>query len=406
MDIFNKQKVLSLEREIQQLSSELHKYDGIRDISAEVDNLTKEKEKLIHHNDNLDKAIAIKEFKIDNIKVELKSYSDELFLYEIGMYEPIYNLNTSQEYKDKLAQCRQEQKLIILQNKAVTEPHNIYINDSVIKGRRLLKSITNTTLIAFNLQCDALINMVNGLNISKIQDKIYKLAENINKNSKVVNICIDDYYLELKIAELYITYELALKVEAEKEELKRQREILREQNLLTAELEENKKKLIKELKHYTNQLEKDVGNESIIEKIEELNGKISQNDYRVANQRAGFVYVIANDSIPNCYKIGITRRLNYEDRIAELSNASVPYKFKVHCIIFSDDCFALESALHREFTDRRVNLINTKKEFFYVPLDEIENIIKTKYEPSAVFHHDVICEDFILSEQKRLDKTK
>jgi len=105
--------------------------------------------------------------------------------------------------------------------------------------------------------------------------------------------------------------------------------------------------------------------------------------------------------MPGMVKIGLTKRLQPTQRIDELSNASVPYKFKVHCIIFTEDCFALESALHREFDSDRVNMVNKKKEFFYISLDQIEEVIKTKYDPDAVFYKDVVCEDFILSEEKR-----
>jgi len=290
---------------------------------------------------------------------------------------------------------------MIARNDAIIIPEQLYINDNSRKGNSLTKGFVNTVLVAFNMQCSNLIEKVGSLNITSTQNKIYKLAENINKFSSAVGITINEVYLDLKIAELFITYEYALILEAEKEDLRVKREIIREQNLLSDELINSKNKLDKELKHFTNQLAKDANNPQLLSKIEDIKDKINRCDYRLSNQKAGFVYIISNDAMPNSYKIGVTRRLNWEDRITDLNNASVPYKFKVHCIIFSDDCFALESALHREFDKHRVNLANKKKEFFFVPLDKIEEVVKQKYEPSAKFYKDVVCEDYIISEKER-----
>lgn len=394
MDLFNKQKVLSLERE-------LYKYKDIKDISAKVNKLEQEYDSMYRLTSSLTADIEDYTLIRDNLISEINSYSDKIDLIHVGLYDKIYNLNCGDDYKKKLTQCRDEQKIAIARNKAINMPEQLYIDESARSGNKLIKGMSNTILTAFNLQCTNLIEKVSGINITATQDKIYKLAKDINKYSGLIGVLIDDYYLELKIAELYISYEYALKLEEEKEDLRIKKEMLREQNLLTAELAENKKKLEKELKHFTNQLAKDSNNQQILDKIQNIQTQIESNDYRLANQKAGFVYIISNDAIPNSLKVGVTRRLNYEDRIKDLNNASVPYKFKVHCVIFSDDCFALESALHREFDSRRVNVINKKKEFFYVGLDEIENVVISKYDPSAKFYKDIVCEDFVLSEKRR-----
>lgn len=397
MDLFNKQKVLSLERE-------LYKYKDIIDISVKVKKLEQEYDSIYNLVSSLSADLEDYTLIRDDLVADINSYSDKMDLIHVGLYDKIYNLNTGDEYKTKLTKCRDEQKIAIARNKAINVPEQLYIDESARSGNRLIKGMSNTILTAFNLQCSNLIEKVSGLNIVATQDKIYKLAKDINKYSGLIGVLIDDYYLELKIAELYISYEYALKLEEEKEDLRIKKEMLREQNLLTAELAENKKKLEKELKHFTNQLAKESNNQQILDKIQDIESKISANDYRLANQKAGFVYIIANSAIPNALKIGVSRRLDINARFAELNNASVPYKFKIHCVIFSDDCFALESALHREFDSRRVNVVNKKKEFFYVGLDEVEEVVKSKYDPSAKFYKDIVCEDFLISEKRRLDK--
>ena len=110
-------------------------------------------------------------------------------------------------------------------------------------------------------------------------------------------------------------------------------------------------------------------------------------DYRAANQRAGYVYVISNIGAfgENVYKIGMTRRLNPMDRVDELGDASVPFDFDVHAMVFSDDAPKLEAALHQAFADRKLNYINTRREFFRVSLDEIKQVVKENFDKSVEF---------------------
>ena len=114
------------------------------------------------------------------------------------------------------------------------------------------------------------------------------------------------------------------------------------------------------------------------EQLNNIEEEIRKIDYREANQRAGYVYIISNIGSfgENIYKIGMTRRLEPMDRVDELGDASVPFAFDVHAMIFSDDAPALEAALHRAFDNKKVNMINTRREFFHVTLEEIEEVVK------------------------------
>ena len=93
--------------------------------------------------------------------------------------------------------------------------------------------------------------------------------------------------------------------------------------------------------------------------------------------RRGHVYVISNIGSfgEDVYKIGMTRRLDPLDRVRELGDASVPFPFDVHAIIFSEDAPTLESTLHKAFEAKRVNQVNLRKEFFNVSIDEIEAVV-------------------------------
>lgn len=194
-------------------------------------------------------------------------------------------------------------------------------------------------------------------------------------------------------------YSLALKKEEEKEERRIQAEMIKEQRKVEKELEKEREKLEKELHHYQNQLEH--GDERIAEKIEEIKQQIEVNDYRKNNSLAGYVYIIENKSFgEGIYKIGVTRRLEPLDRISELSNASVPFRFQSNCIIFSENAFKLESDLHKEFSEYRVNKVNSRKEYFKVSVDKIVEAITVKYGIAAEFNFEPEHNEWQVSSQE------
>ena len=121
--------------------------------------------------------------------------------------------------------------------------------------------------------------------------------------------------------------------------------------------------------------------------ITELDVAIKDIDYREANKRAGYVYIISNVGSfgEDIYKIGMTRRLDPMERVDELGDASVPFKFDVHAMIFSDDAPQLEAALHRAFENKKVNMINNRREFFRVTLEEIEEVVRSNYDKTVDF---------------------
>lgn len=141
--------------------------------------------------------------------------------------------------------------------------------------------------------------------------------------------------------------------------------------------------------------------EDLKRKILELQGQLSDVTIKkeeitnLQNGKAGNVYIISNlgsfgDKV---FKIGMTRRLNPQDRIDELGSASVPFRFDVHSFIFSDDAVSLENRLHTILNDKRVNKVNLRKEFFYATLDELESLV-TELDPTAEFNKTMLAEEF------------
>lgn len=234
-----------------------------------------------------------------------------------------------------------------------------------------------------------------------------------------MGISIPRQYQALKEEEVRLAYEFAQEKEAEKEALREAREREREERKLAQEIAAERKKLEKEKKQYlaayksiTDRLESASEEEraDLESKAEELKAKLQDVDvafenvdYREANQKAGYVYVISNIGSfgEGVYKIGMTRRLDPMERIKELSDASVPFNFDVHALIFCDDAPKLEAALHREFEDRKLNIVNQRREFFRVSLAEIEEVVRENYDKTVEFAETPDAEQFRTSEKMR-----
>ena len=125
--------------------------------------------------------------------------------------------------------------------------------------------------------------------------------------------------------------------------------------------------------------------EELLHQLEETSKAIEDVDYREANKKAGYVYIISNIGAfgENVYKIGMNRRLDPMERIDELGDASVPFKFDVHAMIFSEDAPALENQLHKAFESKKLNKINSRKEFFNVSLSEIKKVVRQNFDKTV-----------------------
>ena len=256
-------------------------------------------------------------------------------------------------------------------------------------------------LRAFNSECDELVSKVKYTNFDASLDKIYKSAETISKLGTIMDIAITQQYLSAKVKELRLAFEYQTKKQQEKEAQKAARAEQREQAKIQKELDEQRGKIEKEQTHYQTAFEKiqsqlqiHPDDPDLLDKKLQLENRLSDIDkaltdidYRQANMKAGYVYIISNIGAfgENVYKIGMTRRLDPQDRVDELGDASVPFNFDVHAMIFSDDAPALEAALHRAFENRKLNMVNQRREFFNVTLDEIKEVIKKNFDKTVEF---------------------
>ena len=220
------------------------------------------------------------------------------------------------------------------------------------------------------------------------------------------------------IGEIEYLFINAVKIEynyyVKKEQARQEQLAIREQMRQEAEerkaLEAEKKKVEAEESKYQGQISslkeqltnaEDSASEELKKRILELEAQLAEVTLKkedivnLQNGKAGNVYIISNLGSfgENMFKIGMTRRLNPQDRVNELGDASVPFKFDVHSFIFSEDAVGLETALHHRLNDKRVNKVNMRKEFFYSNVDELEQLVN-EIDPTAEFNKTMLAEDF------------
>lgn len=341
--------------------------------------------------------------ELQKVKEQIIETNDAVLLQSFGIYTPRYSFMNSDEYKARLLEIRAKQKDMIRAKTAVTGSTNWTVNGNASKGKKMVSDMQKLLLRAFNSECDDVIEHVRYNNIEASEKRISASREAISKLGAMMGVSIAPAYYHLKTEELYLAFEYQQKRQEEKEEQKELRARMREEAKLAREIEEERKKLEKEQKHYKNALKKIIeqlksASEEERSAIEEKKSEIEEQlrridsdfknvDYREANQKAGYVYVISNIGAfgENIYKIGMTRRLDPMERIDELGDASVPFNFDVHAMIFSDDAPKLEAALHKAFESRKLNFVNQRREFFRVTLDEIKKVVRENFDKSVEF---------------------
>ncbi|MGW7935434.1 DUF4041 domain-containing protein [Staphylococcus xylosus] len=388
-------KIHSLKAKTKKEVDELRK-NSLQNI--EMENLMLKSEILEKENklNDLDHKITDRRNELKDILKQLDDMQLENDFKEIFVRHFEENI-TSSEINDKLSLLNLEEKDYIKNNNAVFhygyEERKSYINSQV---KQILRS--------FDTECNYFFSNLTFRNYETYHNKIIKAYETLNRIYKVDDVELTKEYLQIKLEKLNLIYEKEKKIEQEREIQKEIKEQMKEEERVRRELENERKKLEKEERQFSNEvnslfkrLEKsnnDIEKELYAEKIKQLEAKLQELEEdkkdvinRETNTRAGYVYVISNIGSfgEDVFKIGMTRRLEPYDRVKELGDASVPFGFDVHAMIFSDDAPNLENTLHRHFRDREINKVNHRKEFFRVNIDEIEHIVKTEHNNTVEF---------------------
>jgi Domain of unknown function (DUF4041)/T5orf172 domain len=305
-------------------------------------------------------------------------------LQEAGIYEYHHPLDDSVAYKAELQRLKDAYKTMTKANGgAVQATTDWTVNGSKPQGRKMVRDFSKLMLRAYNAEADTLVRGLKPYKLASAVDRLEKVRETIAKLGATMSIRIGDEYHRLRVRELQLTADYQEKLAEEKERDREEKERLREERKAQLELEREKAKLDKERLHYENALaalraQGDVDGVARLEdQLADVQRRIDDVDYRAANIRAGYVYVISNLGSfgDNIIKVGMTRRLEPMDRVRELGDASVPFRFDVHALFFSDDAVGIEAKMHQRLAAKRVNRVNLRREFFYATPGEAKEIL-------------------------------
>ncbi|MFE7536053.1 DUF4041 domain-containing protein [Streptomyces rhizosphaericola] len=357
---------------------------SVRDTRSEAKQVAKDTEKTRKEAERHRREIYQAESRLTELRAQLVTTDETVLLQQAGIYAYHHQLHDAVAYRTRLDSLKAEIKDLARNNQAVLAATDWTVNGSAREGRKMIRDFSKLMLRAYNAEADYAVRTMRPHRLTSLVDRLYKSRETIAKLGATMHIRISDAYHDARVRELRLTADFLQKKDEEKEAQREARAREREEAAAQRELDREREKLNKEVNHYEAALERlrSQGDHDAVRDMEarlaELQQALQDVDARAANVRTGYVYVVSNigafgDSI---VKIGMTRRLEPLDRVYELSGAAVPFRFDVHALIFSKDAVGLETRLHQEFADRRVNRVNSRKEFFHVTPAEVRTALE------------------------------
>ena len=262
------------------------------------------------------------------------------------------------------------------------------IDGSESKGKKFQENYGKNLIIGFNSYVKSKIKLITQDNYYKNRELIKKAYEKYNKQGDLLGVKLNPYYLNLQLNILQYTLEFKIKKQKEKAQFREERKRMREQEKLLEEIAKEQEHLEKERKSMDIAFAKaltDTEREEIKAQMNKIDKRMDDLEYRKEHNNSGWLYVISSPSLPNMCKIGCTRRLNPTIRVKELSSSSLPYAFRSHGFVFSDNCFELETQMHHYFEDKRVA---PDREFFYIAPQEAIDILKNKFHQEVHFEEE------------------
>jgi len=376
-----KKQAESLLLENERLSELISRY-GLNDV-AEIDaqkralrdEIRTAQQELADVRKDTTKAISERSAVAEEI-VDLRS---TVHLQEFGLFDFENPAESSVALATELESVRTEIKRAVRDGGATVASSNFMFNNSAAKGRKFVSDMSKLLLRAYNAEAENCVKTVKAGNLDAARKRLSTVVTQVERLGTMVDLRITGDYHRLRLKELELTSLHFQALQMEKELERARREELREQRKAEQELAREKERLQKERSHYANALTAleakgdAAGAERLREKLADVEHAIENVDYRAANIRAGYVYVISNIGAfgPDVVKIGLTRRLDPMDRVNELGDASVPFRFDVHALFFADDAVSIEARLHSHFSERRLNKVNLRREYFRATPEEV-----------------------------------
>ncbi|MCX7523435.1 DUF4041 domain-containing protein [Microbacterium sp. STN6] len=322
--------------------------------------------------------------QLDEINRQRADVTDVVSLQEVGLFDYEHPAQSSAALATELESIRSRIKNLVREKRAVTTTNGFTFNNSAAQGKKFINDMTKVLLRAYNAEAENAVKATKAGNLYSAQTRLTRAAEQIANGGKMIQLRVTDEYHRLRLKELELANTHLMALQRERELERERRAELREQQKAEAELRREKERLEKERAHYVSTLTALEANgdaegaDRIRSQLSDVERAINDVDYRAANIRAGHVYVISNIGAfgENIVKIGMTRRLEPMERVNELGDASVPFRFDVHALFFATDAVGIESYLHKRFAEQRVNRVNLRREFFRVTPAQVLEALK------------------------------
>lgn len=338
--------------------------------------------------ETLDKQIADaqnqRNEKLESIRLAESGFGE---LEEIG-YERYIPTMLNDDIEHKIFALELELGELEVKDKVIIVEKTYTIDKSTVKGKKFQNSYGKNLLIGFNTYVQIKTKSITETNYSRTCELIKSSFEKFNKQGKMIGIYLNPKYLDLRLEMIHCILELKMKKAKEKAELREKRKRMREQEKLLEDIAKEEKRLEEESKSMDIAFAKALTEEErqeIKTKMVKIDKRMEDLKYRREHNNAGWLYVISSPSLPNMCKIGCTRRLNPTIRVKELSSSSLPYAFRTHGFVFSDNCFELETQMHHYFDDKRVA---PDREFFYITPQEAIDVLKNKFNQEVHFEEE------------------
>lgn len=362
---------------------------------------------------NMDQRLALLEAENLALRASLEAIGadpagvvvldDERVLQDVRIYRDHHPLENALAYRERLDGISSRIAEMVKAGAAIEKSNMFTFDGSLAKGRAMTNDLAKLMLRAYNAEAENVVRCLRAGNTVTAIKRLDAARAAIARLGNMMEMRIGDAFHALRIEEIELTADYLMKKEEEKEAARAERERLREERKVELELTAARERLEKERSHILTVIEKVRANGSsdpdLERKLADIDSSIALNDYRAANIRAGYVYVISNRGAfgDRVVKIGLTRRLEPLDRIYELGDASVPFRFDVHAIFFSEDAVSLENELHERFSARRVNWANNRKEFFFASPADVRTVLSEKLGNLLEFAEHVESTEYLQS---------
>jgi chromosome segregation ATPase len=396
MDLFNKNKVEELQSELVAAESRIQALSTFENLEAE--HLSSLVTELRAEKGQLDTDLQAIKVSIAESRELLTETNDLVILQEVGIYEYSTELDNAIGYKEKLKELDEKIKSSAKSiDGAINAIQGWTVNGSTQQGSKMIKEVSKLMLRAYNAEAEDAVRTLKPYKVDAAVERLSKVKTAIEKLGTTMQIEVKSSYHALRISEIRLYADFLAKQSEEKEAQRAEALRLKDELKAQKEYEAEKIRLNKEMSHHEIVLKKaeETGNTAAIEdarsKIEEITKAFKGVEERSANIRAGYVYVISNIGSfgEEIVKIGLTRRLDYEERIRELSDASVPFIFDVHAIVFSQDAVSLEKKLHDALAEKKLNKVNARKEFFRSKPIEVKNLLEDLADEHLLIFNEV-----------------